>query len=78
MMISMHRLSWDQRKSLSDVANMMAVAWFTAGVIAPIFAPPQTPEYMIAYIIQGCIMTVIMMIISLMILQKEIRGRKYD
>ena len=31
------KLKLAQRNKLSDFANMLAVAWFTAGVISPLF-----------------------------------------
>jgi len=33
----MKKYNFDQRKYLSDFLNGLSIAWFTAGVIAPLF-----------------------------------------
>ena len=40
----MERFSKGQLKALSDFFNMVAVAWFTGGVVAPFFAAISRTE----------------------------------
>lgn len=52
IMRKMKRFTWDQRKALSDFANMITAAWFTAGVIAPTFAISRRQTRIMKYMIE--------------------------
>ena len=46
-----------QRKALSDFANTIAAAWFTAGVISPFFTNSEMPLAVLKFPLLGLLMT---------------------
>jgi len=52
-----NELSVNQRKALSDFANTIAAAWFTAGIISPLFTKPKSPAELLTFVILGISMT---------------------
>lgn len=67
----MKRFTWDQRKSLSEFANMVAAAWFTAGVITPFFTKPKTTIELLFLFVSGIVMTSVMLYFSLFFLERK-------
>lgn len=57
MIESMEQLKPAQLKALSDFANMVAAAWFSAGVISPFFAKPESMLDALRFPIVGLFMT---------------------
>ncbi len=53
----MKRLSVNQRKALSDFANTVAAAWFTAGVISPFFTKPKSLIELLSFVFVALLMT---------------------
>lgn len=41
LLINEVNLKREQLKTLSEFLNMVAVAWFTGGIVSPIFADPS-------------------------------------
>lgn len=52
----MQRLKPAQLKALSDFANTVAAAWFTAGVISPFFVKPESPIKLFTFPLVGLTM----------------------
>lgn len=52
----MENLNPTQLKSLSEFANTIAAAWFTAGVISPFFTKPKTFFEVIIFVAVGLLM----------------------
>lgn len=46
-----------QRKALSEFANTVAAAWFSAGVISPFFTKPKSLIDLLSFILVGLTMT---------------------
>ncbi|MBI5619465.1 hypothetical protein HY950_00705 [Candidatus Gottesmanbacteria bacterium] len=67
----MKRLSWDQRKSLSEFSNTVAAAWFTAGVISPLFTKAKSLEEVAVFLFSGLFMTGVMLRLSLLFLERK-------
>lgn len=53
----MARLSSIQLKSLSEFGNTVAAAWFTAGVISPIFTKPKSLPELATFLLVSLLMT---------------------
>lgn len=53
----MKKLAPVQRKALSEFANTIAAAWFTAGVISPFFTKPKSLLELISFIVVGLLMS---------------------
>lgn len=53
----MEKLTFAQRKSLSEFANTVAAAWFTAGIISPFFTKPKSLQELLSFVIVGLLMT---------------------
>ncbi len=68
----MKKLTPAQRKALSDFANMIAAAWFTAGIISPFFNKPKSNLELIYFVSVGIVMTFVALYSSLSIV-KEIK-----
>ncbi|HCM37485.1 TPA: hypothetical protein DIS61_02455 [Patescibacteria group bacterium] len=69
----MRQYTLAQRKSLADFFNMIAVAWFTAGIISPFFIISKTIIELLLYPIAGIILTWLSLLISLYLL-KDIKS----
>ncbi len=65
----MKRLSPVQLKSLSEFANTVAAAWFTAGVIAPVFTRPKSIGDLLTFLLIGVLMTAVVLYWSLFLLE---------
>ncbi|MDI6731553.1 MAG: hypothetical protein QME05_03090 [Candidatus Margulisbacteria bacterium] len=68
----MEKLNPSQLKAFSEFMNMIAAAWFTSGVIAPLFAHPNSFIELLSYIVVGLLMTWATMFLSLSLV-KEIQ-----
>ena len=53
----MQRLKPAQLKALSDFANTVAAAWFTAGIISPFFVRPESSIKLFMFPVIGLVMT---------------------
>jgi hypothetical protein len=53
----MSNLSSVQLKSIADFANTVAAAWFTAGVISPIFTKPKSFLELMTFLAVSLLMT---------------------
>jgi hypothetical protein len=65
----MKRYKASQLKALSDFANMLAAAWFTAGIISPFFTKPISLLESTAFAALGILMTTITLRWSLSLLK---------
>ena len=65
----MMELSSVQLKSLSEFGNTVAAAWFTAGVISPIFTKPKSLPGLFAFLGLGLLMTWVTLYWSLHLLK---------
>ena len=65
----MKELSSAQLKSLSEFANTVAAAWFTAGVISPVFTKPKSLLELITFLLVSLLMTAATLRWSLFILE---------
>lgn len=69
MMFLVNDLNAAQLKALSEFANTIAAAWFTAGVIAPFFTKPRTFLETAWFLVLGLFFTVVMLQWSLLLLK---------
>lgn len=46
-----------QLKGLSEFANKIAAAWFTAGIISPFFTKPESLFAVLRFLLVGLLMT---------------------
>ena len=53
----MDELKPAQLKALSDFANTIAAAWFSAGVISPVFTKPRLLVELLVFVLVGLLMT---------------------
>jgi len=53
----MKGLSSVQLKALSDFSNTVAAAWFTAGIISPVFTKPKSLVELITFLLVSLLMT---------------------
>lgn len=53
----MNELTPVQLKALSDFANTIAAAWFSAGVISPVFTKPKSILELLIFVLVGLLMT---------------------
>ena len=53
----MKNLSVGQKRALSDFFNTTAAAWFTAGLITPLFSSPQTLKETLLPPLAGILLT---------------------
>jgi len=65
----MKQLSSIQLKSLADFANTVAAAWFTTGIISPIFTKPKSPAEFLMLLLVSLFMTGLILRWSLYILE---------
>ena len=65
----MEKLTRSQLKSLSEFANAVAAAWFSAGVIAPFFTRSKTIFEALIFPLAGLLATSITLILSLKIIR---------
>ena len=56
MIFLMENLNSAQLKSLSEFANTIAAAWFTAGIISPFFTRPKTLLEVLTFVVVGLLM----------------------
>ncbi|MBI5701040.1 hypothetical protein HZC34_04235 [Candidatus Saganbacteria bacterium] len=42
---------------MSDFANMVSAAWFTAGIISPFFTKPSSLVELLTFVFTGLLMT---------------------
>jgi hypothetical protein len=68
----MRGLKSAQLKALSDFANTVAAAWFTAGVISPFFTKPASLLEVFRFLLIGLLMTWITLTWSLSLV-KEVK-----
>lgn len=61
----MKKLSIGQLKAVSEISGNIAVAWFTAGVISPMFVRPKNPVDFLSNLMLGLTMTVLFTLLSL-------------
>jgi len=59
-----------QKNKLSDFANMLAVAWFTAGVISPLFLQPANANKTISMGVFSLAISIIFVSWSLSLIRK--------
>ncbi|MCJ7740951.1 hypothetical protein MUP32_06615 [Candidatus Microgenomates bacterium] len=67
----MKKLSVEQRKSLADILGNIASAWFTIGVISPIFIKPESIVKLLIFIFAGLLMTAVFTSVSLIVVKGE-------
>ena len=67
----METLNSAQLKALSDFANTVAAAWFTAGVISPFFVKPESLIQLFAFPIIGILMTWVTLSWSISLLKEK-------
>ncbi len=65
----MQKLNAAQVKSLADFCNMLAAAWFSTGIIVPLFTKPNNIIEFFRLLIIGFIMTFVMIELSLYLLR---------
>ncbi len=63
------KLSSSQLKGLSEFANKIAAAWFTAGIISPFFTRPKSFLELALYVGVGLLMTLATLRWSLALLE---------
>mgnify|MGYP001612806397 CR=1 FL=1 len=68
-MVGKDELNPAQRKALSDFADMIAAAWFTAGIISPFFTKPKSAGEIIIFLLTGLLMTWVSLRWSLSLLE---------
>ncbi len=68
----MKELTEPQLKALSDFANTVAAAWFSAGVISPFFIKPPSAMEALVFPSVGLVMTWLTLSFSLSLI-KEIK-----
>lgn len=64
------KLNKDQKKQLAEIFGNMSVAWFSLGVISPIFIKPKTLSEFFTNLGLGLIFSFVFIIISLQFLKK--------
>ena len=65
----MKRINSAQRKSLADFGTTVAAAWFSAGIIAPLFTKPKSYIDVLLFLAIGAIMTIITLRWALLFLE---------
>ena len=65
----MRKLKLAQLKALSDFFNMIAAAWFSAGVISPFFTKPKPIIELAVFIAVGLLMSWMTMSWSLFLVE---------
>lgn len=63
------KLSTIQRERISEVFGNISVAWFSAGVISPIFFPPQTIFDFLYTFVVSLLLSVVFLVLSLLIIK---------
>jgi len=71
-MFPMRKLKPAQLKALSDFANTVAAAWFTAGIISPFFSKPTSGVETLKFLLTGLLMTWVTLSWSLSLI-KEVK-----
>lgn len=66
----MVKLSLEQRKIIAEILGNIAVGWFVAGVISPIFLGSDNFIKTAALIVPGIFMTIFFSIIALLPVRK--------
>ncbi|PJE67453.1 hypothetical protein COU95_02405 [Candidatus Shapirobacteria bacterium CG10_big_fil_rev_8_21_14_0_10_40_9] len=67
----MRELNQGQLKALSEFANMIAAAWFSAGVISPFFTKPESFSEVLKFLSVGLVMAWATLSWSLTLLKEE-------
>ena len=65
----MDGLNFEQLKRTSEILGNMAVAWFTVGVVSPLFAGPKEPVEIVSPLVVGFSMTVFFANLSLRVIK---------
>jgi len=61
----MIRFNLEQQKGISDISGNISVAWFTGGVIAPLFLTTKSPNEFLVSFTLGFTMFAVFVYISL-------------
>jgi hypothetical protein len=69
---SMKKLSVGQLTRISEITGNIAVVWFSAGIIAPLFTQPKNLFYFIYTLFISLVMAIMFFLLSLN-LMKEVR-----
>ena len=63
------RFSKDQYKAVSEIFGNISSAWFTAGVISPLFVKPETGLKLAVFLVGGVLLSVVFASLSAGILK---------
>lgn len=64
------KLNTEQLKRVSEILGNIAVAWFTMGVISPLFAKPKGPVEVISPLVAGFSMVLFSANLSLRVIRE--------
>lgn len=67
----MQNLNLSQRKFLSDFLNGLAIAWFSAGTISPLFASSDNLLRLVLQILGSVAISAVLLILGVLNLQTE-------
>ena len=71
ILVTVSGFSQSQLERASEVFGNVSVAWFSAGVISPLFVPSRTVLSFIFYLGTSLLMAIVFFVLSLMLLARD-------
>ena len=73
LIISMKKLSFIQLNRASEIIGNISVAWFSGGIIVPLFIPNINWIEYTTYFVVSLVMSIALFVISLNIIEKRVK-----